>query len=97
METYTKISNTTLEVTKEIITPVKVEKNVYERKFIEDQIKAITESRDEMIALKEAELKECTDILAEMDKKGIVLESDIVEPILIDEIGDISPPISIKT
>ena len=76
MKTYTKISETSLEVTKEI--PTKTETQIYERKFIEDQIKAITESRDEMIALKEAELKECQDILAEMDKKGIVLKEELI-------------------
>jgi len=82
METK-KLSATQLEVTKEIITPVKVETQTYERKFIEDQIKAITESRDEMIAMKEAELKECTDILAQMDLKGIVLkEEPIVKPLV---------------
>jgi hypothetical protein len=69
---YTKISETTLEITKEIIIPAKTETRTYERKFIEDQIVAITAQRDEMIAMKEAELKECTDILAEMDKVGII-------------------------
>jgi predicted lactoylglutathione lyase len=71
---YTKISATSLEVTKEIITPVKTETQTYERKFIEDQIKAITAQRDELIAIKEAELKECQDILAEMNKLGIKVE-----------------------
>jgi hypothetical protein len=86
---YTKISPTQIEVTKEIITPVKVETQTYERKFIEDQIKAITESRDEQIALKEAELKECTDILAEMDLKGIIIKEEIAvekEPMPNEEI-----------
>jgi hypothetical protein len=70
METYTKISPTQIEVTKEI--PVKVETQTYERKFIEEQIQNITAQRDEMIALKEAELKECQDILKAMDEKGII-------------------------
>jgi hypothetical protein len=69
---YTKISDTQLEVTKEIVTPTKTEVKTYERKFIEEQIVAITQQRDEMIALKEAELKECADILKEMDKLKIV-------------------------
>jgi predicted lactoylglutathione lyase len=84
---YTKISATQLEVTKEIITPVKVETQTYERKFIEDQIKAITESRDEMIALKEAELKECQDILDAMNAKGIVLKEVVdKEPLPIEKV-----------
>jgi len=69
---YTKISDTRIEISEVIVTPDKIEKNVYERKFIEEQIIAITEQRDELIAIKEKELKECTDILAEMDKLGIV-------------------------
>lgn len=80
MITATKISNTTIEITKEIITPTRTEKQTYERKFIEDQIVAITAQRDAMIALKEAELKECTDILAEIDKLGIkvAVEEEII-------------------
>lgn len=69
--TYTKTSDTSLEVTKEVVTPTKTETQTYERKFIEGQILAITAQRDEMIALKEAGLKECQDILNEMDKQGI--------------------------
>jgi len=68
-----KISDTSIEVD-EIIpaVPEKVTRRVYERNFIEDQIVAITAQRDEMIALKESELKKCTDIIKEMDKLGIV-------------------------
>jgi predicted lactoylglutathione lyase len=67
-----KISETELEVTKEIFTPIKTEKVVYERDFIKNQIIDITKQRDEMIALKEKELAECQDILAKMDEQGIV-------------------------
>lgn len=85
METN-KISNTQLEVTKEVVTPTKIERRVYERKFIEDQIKAITEQRDELIAIKEAELAECQAILAEMDKQGIIIKTEpikeVTEPII---------------
>ena len=70
----TKLSATSIEVTKEVVTPTVTHKQVYERKFIEEQIIAITAQRDELIRLKEAELKECTDILAEMDKLGVVAE-----------------------
>ncbi len=75
----TKLSATSVEVTREAPAPVVPPKERYERKFIEDQIIAITASRDEMIAAKERELKECTDILAEMDKLGIVVKE--VKPI----------------
>jgi len=71
METK-KLSETQLEVTKEIITQTKTEIRVYERDFIEKQILDITKQRDEMIALKEAELKEVQDILTEMDRLKIV-------------------------
>ena len=54
--------------------PEKVRRVTYERKFIENQIKATTAQRDALIAMKEAELKKYTDILAEMDKLGIVAE-----------------------
>jgi hypothetical protein len=80
METK-QISGTKIEITKVIVTPDKIEKNVYERKFIEEQIIAITEQRDELIAIKEKELKECTDILAEMDKLGIVTVTPKEKPI----------------
>jgi len=86
---YTKLSATQLEVTKEIITPVKVEKNVYDRKFIEEQIQNITAQRDEQIALKEAELKECQGILTQMDKKGIITKEESVvdkEPLPIEKV-----------
>ena len=95
METK-KLSSTRLEVTKEIITPIKVETHTYERKFIEDQIKVITESRDEQIALKEAELKECQDILAEMDKKGIVLKEELKESGIAEEANIINEEVNAK-
>jgi uncharacterized FlgJ-related protein len=61
--------------------PERTEKVHYERKFIESQIVAITAQRDELIRLKEAELKECVDILKEMDKLGIVAEEPKVEDV----------------
>jgi hypothetical protein len=69
-----KISEVELEVTKEIVTPIQTETKNYKREFIENQIIEITKQRDEMIALKEAELLECQTILAEMDKQGIITE-----------------------
>ena len=77
---YIKISETSLEVTREIITPTRTEKQTYERSFIESQIENITKQRDALIAIKEAELKECTDILAEMDK--LEIKSKPVESII---------------
>ena len=80
-----KISDTTIEmekVTPEKIIPAETKKVQYERSFIEKQIISITKQRDAMIAekealiiLKEAELKECQNVLAEMDKLGIVAKS----------------------
>ena len=71
-----KIDDNTIEVDE--VTPAipeKVVRQTYNRKFIEDQIKNITEQRDaqlaEITALKEAELKKCTDIILEMNKLGI--------------------------
>ena len=69
-----KLSATSVEVTREVIVPTVTKKQTYHREFIESQIIAITAQRDEMIALKEAELKECQDILLECDKLGIVAE-----------------------
>jgi hypothetical protein len=68
METK-KISDTMIEITKEAVAPPKQR---YERSFIEGQIEMFTRQRNDMIAIKDAELKEYTDILAEMDKLGIV-------------------------
>jgi len=70
----TKLSATSVEVTKEVIVPTVTKKVTYQREFIEKQIADITAQRDELIAAKEAELKECTDILKEMDKLGVVAE-----------------------
>lgn len=95
METN-KISNTQLEIIKEVITPVKIERRVYERDFIEKQIIAITAQRDETIALKEAELAECQAILKSMDELGIASKKD-AEIVPIKEIGEIPPIISEKT
>ncbi len=76
METK-KLSDTQLEVTRETPQPV-VEKQTYERNFIENQIINITKQRDDLIALKEAELAECVAILAEMDLKGIITKEELV-------------------
>ena len=75
----TKLSATSVEVTKEVVTPTVTHKQTYQREFIENQIIAITQQRDAMIALKEAELKECTDILAEMNRLGVV--AVVAEPV----------------
>jgi len=71
---YTKISATQLGATKEI--PARIENLVYERGMVEDRVALILKE----IALKEAELKECTDILAEMNKQGIVLKEEPIKP-----------------
>ena len=81
----TKISDTAIEIDK--VTPAipeKITRQRYERKFIEEQIIAITAQRDEMIALKEAELAECQAILSEMDKLGVVA-TKVAEPMEVVE------------
>jgi len=66
------------EVVAEVVTPATTKAVVYERGFIENQVKSITAQRDAMIAektaliaVKEAELAKCNGILAEMDKLEI--------------------------
>jgi len=72
METYKKNEDGKLEVN----TPVEVkeipaEKKVYDYDFLKQQVINITAQRDEMIALKEAELLEVQTLLKEADKLGI--------------------------
>jgi hypothetical protein len=83
METYTKLSATQLEATKEI--PARIENLVYERGMVEDRVALILKE----IALKEAELKECQDVLKAMDEKGIITKEELVvdnEPLPIEKI-----------
>lgn len=65
--------------------PEKRERQTYDRGFIEKQILAITEQRDtqiaEIVAKKEAELKECTDILKAMDDLGVTTKPVGIETI----------------
>ena len=80
METYKKTEDGKLEV----ITPVEVkeipaEKKVYDYDFLKQQIINITAQRDEMIAIKEAELLEVQTLLKEADKLGI--ESEPVDEV----------------
>jgi len=74
-DTVIKVSETSVEVTKQAVTPAPV-KVKYERAFIEEQIIQITKQRDEMIAAKQKELDECKAILAEMDKLGIKVKNE---------------------
>lgn len=67
---FKKLNDYEIEITEEIIKPETIKKT-YKRDFIENQIIEITKQRDEMIALKEKELKDCQDILKEMDKLNI--------------------------
>lgn len=66
-----KIDDNTLEVTKQEPTPAPTVTK-YERSFIEQQIKNIQAQKDRDNALRDAELKECQNILDEMDKQGVV-------------------------
>lgn len=74
-DTVVKVSETSVEVTKQAVAPAPV-KVKYERAFIEEQIINITKQRDEMIAAKQKELDECKAILAEMDKLGIKVKNE---------------------
>ena len=65
-----KIDDFSIEITK--IEPVKEVKNVYQREFIEKQIKDITASRDAFVAQREIELAECNEILKAMDDAGVI-------------------------
>lgn len=53
----------------------------YKRDFLENQVIAITEQRDEMIAAKQAELDEVNDLLAQCDTYGVTLpvEEEVTE------------------
>jgi len=69
---YKKISDTQIESTKPIeLKQIPAEKKVYDYDFLKQQIINITAQRDEMIALKEAELLEVQTLLNEADKLGI--------------------------
>jgi len=70
-------------------TPQKVEVVKYDRDFIENQIIDITAQRDsyirqlqEQLDLKNSELKECEDILLEMNKQGIVSKATIIKQLI---------------
>jgi hypothetical protein len=77
-----KIDDYTLEFISEKIETIS---NKYERSFIESQIKMITEQRDTFVSARNAELKECEDILAVMEKEGIIAKP-IPSEILNDKI-----------
>jgi hypothetical protein len=86
METYTKISEFEIEITKPVEV-VEVVKNTYKRDFIESQIEKITKDKEDYIAKRDAELVECNQILSEMDKLNIItkpieIKEEIVEPLL---------------
>jgi len=62
--------------------PERVETIKYERDFIENQIVMITAQRDEMIALKESELKECQDILTKMDEQNVISKEQFAQSVV---------------
>jgi len=85
--TVIKIDENTIEILKpvEIVEPTKIQ---YERGFIENQIVQIQKTKDEFDTLRDAEIKECMDILMMMDKVGIISKPiDVkLEDIPIEEI-----------
>ena len=74
-----KLSDNEIEITKTSTPSPTTTVNRYERGFIESQVLAITQQRDALIALKEAELKECTDILKAMNDLGITTKVEVVD------------------
>ena len=82
--TTKKIDDFTLEITKEVPTPEPI-KTKYERSFVENQIKVITEDRDKYVASRDAEILECQNILDEMDRLNIVAKVEPIEEKVITE------------
>lgn len=83
---YKKVSDYEIEITKEVPTPEPI-KTKYERSFIENQIITITEDRDKYVASRDAEILECQNILAEMDKLNIVTKVEpVVEKVISEEV-----------
>ena len=80
MET-TKISDTQVEITKDEITESKT--TIYERGFIEEQLKNILAQKEQQIADRDREIAECEAILAAMDKAGVKLSP--TKPLPVDE------------
>jgi len=78
-----KISDSEIEITKTITPSPVTTTNTYERGFIEKQISEIAKQRDALIAIKEAELKECKDILEKMNDLEIIVKPIEDEPLKI--------------
>ena len=72
----TKVSDTEIEMDK--VTPEVRTTVTYERGFIEKQILNIQAQKDAYDAQRDAEIKECEDILKAMDDLGIVAK--VTEP-----------------
>lgn len=79
---YKKIDTSTLEVIETIpATPIKVlPPKIYDYNFLLEQKKNITAQRDEIIALKTAELAEVNALIAECVKLGITVTVAEVAP-----------------
>ena len=69
----TKLSDTSIEMEK--VTPEVRTMVTYERAFIEKQIVAIQSQKAAYDAQRDAEIKECQDILVEMDKLGVTAKT----------------------
>lgn len=93
METYKKINEYEIEVTKEvpIVEPTKIIINYEQKEFYEKQILDITAQRDGMIAemqsLKEQEIAECLSRIKAITDNAIITKPDpiqeVIEPILV--------------
>ena len=81
---YKKVSEFEIEITKEVPKPEPI-KTTYERSFIENQIKVISEDRDKYVASRNTEIEECEKILTEMDKLNIVAKVEPIEEKVITE------------
>lgn len=88
----TKISENTIEINE--VVPEVITKTQYERGFIEQQIKTITEQRDRDNALRDAEIADCNAILAKMDILGIVVKVEpLIKPKVVAPLEEIIPPV----
>ena len=77
--TATKISDTEIEITKDIPKPEPVVQK-YERSFIERQIVAIQSQKDAFDAQRDLEIADCQAILDQMDSLGVVAKPVKVQP-----------------
>jgi ABC-type transport system substrate-binding protein len=73
-----KVDDYTLQITTQPPTPEPIVQT-YDRTFIENQIISIQKQKDDFDALRDAEIAQCQDILAQMDTQNIIARPEPVE------------------